>query len=201
MANPVRSLLGRLRRFRGDRSGVAAMEFALVAPMLLVLYFVTMEVAMGIEANKKVGRVASMVADLVTQQPEMSRSELEGILRIGESIVQPYNRTPLNIVVTAIEVTDETTPKVKVVWSRQINNGNFNQDAANGTITEVPDKLKIKGTFLIRVESKLDYLPVIAWTADQKTTLGLTSAFSNIDMHEQYYLRPRMSNTIPCPTC
>jgi Flp pilus assembly protein TadG len=67
--------------------------------------------------------------------------------------------------------------------------------------TTVPDKLKIKGTFLVRVQTKLNYLPVVAWTADQKGTLGLTAAFDNIDMNEQYYLRPRMSQTIPCSTC
>ena len=40
----------------GDRRGVAALEFALIAPLLLSMYFVTMEVAQAIESNKKVGR-------------------------------------------------------------------------------------------------------------------------------------------------
>lgn len=190
-----------LRRFLPESRGVAALEFALVAPLLLCLYFVTMEVSQGIESNKKVGRVASMVADLVTQQQEMNPSELEGILRIGESIMQPYNRSSPKIVVTAIEVTDDNTPKVKVVWSRKLEGGSFSVDAAKGTDTTVPDKLKIKGTFLIRVQTSLNYLPVIAWTADQKADLGLAAAFTNIDMSEQYFLRPRMSQTIPCKDC
>ena len=56
-----------------DRRGVAAVEFALIAPLLLSMYFVTMEVSQGIEANKKVGRVGSIVADLVTQQQRSRR--------------------------------------------------------------------------------------------------------------------------------
>ncbi len=32
------------KRFAADRRGVAALEFALIVPLLLMLYFVTMEV-------------------------------------------------------------------------------------------------------------------------------------------------------------
>ena len=88
----------------GDRRGVAALEFALVAPLLLSLYFVTMEVAQAIETNKKVSRAASMVADLVTQQQTITKSELEAIMTIGVSTIQPYNRSQLSIAVTAIVI-------------------------------------------------------------------------------------------------
>jgi hypothetical protein len=99
----------RARQFARDRRGVAALEFALIVPLLLCLYFVTMEVAQAIETNKKVGRVGSMVADLVAQMQEIPVSELEGIMRIGEATMQPYNRSKVDITVTAIEVTDEAS--------------------------------------------------------------------------------------------
>ena len=153
-------LLGGARRLFRDKGGVAALEFALIVPLLLMLYFVTMEVAQAIEVNKKVGRVGSMVADLVTQMQEMNKAELEGIMRIGEATLQPYNRSQPNITIT-----------------------------------------RIKGSFLIRAESSLEYEPVITWAASSKTTLGLASAFDGISMGETYYLRPRMSMTIPCTNC
>lgn len=184
-----------------DRRGVAAVEFALVAPLMLCMYFVTMEVSQGIETNKKIGRVGSMVADLITQQQKTSKSEIDAILKIAESIIQPYARSDPRIVVTAIEVTDETTPKVQVVWSRKLVDGAYSRDANAGTATTVPDALKVRGTFLVRVESELSYRPVITWSASQKTALGLASAFDGIDMSKAYYLRPRMSNTIPCDDC
>src|SRR5690349_6383522 len=86
-----------LARFSGDRRGVAALEFALIAPLLLCTYFVTMEVAQAIETHKKIGRVGSMVADLVTQQQAMSKAELEAIMAIGEATLLPYNRSLANI--------------------------------------------------------------------------------------------------------
>src|SRR5262245_19164857 len=80
-------------RLKRDRRGVAAVEFAYIAPILLILYFVTMEMAQAVDSNKRVARSASMVADLVTQQQDTSKAELDAIMTIGESIIQPYNRT------------------------------------------------------------------------------------------------------------
>ncbi len=123
-------------------------------------------------------------------------------MRIGEATLQPYNRSQPSIVITAIEVTNETTPKVQVVWSRKLVDGAFSAGAAKGvTITNLPPALKVKGSFLVRAEASLDYEPVITWAAASKPTLGLAAAFDGIAMGETYYLRPRMSTTIPCPDC
>jgi len=185
-----------------DHRGVAALEFALMAPLLLSMYFVTMEVAQAIETNKKIGRVSSMVADLVTQQQQsITKSELEAIMSIGESTIQPYDRSKPSIIVTGIEITDESTPQIKVAWSRQLVNGSFGVAAAKGTTATVPTALNVKGSFLVRVETELGYTPVITWAADSKKTLGLTAAFDGIAMRETYHLRPRMSQSIDCADC
>jgi Flp pilus assembly protein TadG len=194
--------LDKARLMFRDRTGVAALEFALIAPLLLALYFVTMEVAQAIAVDKKVARVGSMVADLVTQMPEISKSELNAIMSIGEATLQPYNRSKPTITITAIEVTDETTPKAQVEWSRKLVDGAPSPGLAKDEIiTNLPPALKIKGTFLVRVESSLAYKPVITWVASGKTTLGLTAAFDVISMKETYYLRPRRSTAIPCSNC
>lgn len=191
--------IGRLAR---DCRGVAAIEFAFVVPVLLGLYFMTMEISQGIEANKKTGRIASMVADLITQQPQsIPRSEIDAIMLIGGSVIQPYNRTSPSIYVTAIEITTDATPKVRVVWSRKLVNDAASKHINAGTATTVPDKLKVPGTFLIRVEAELDYKPVLTWSAEEKKSSGLASAFDSIEMKERYYLRPRMSHQILCNDC
>lgn len=195
------SVWRRARDILRDRRGVAAVEFAFIAPILLSLYFVSMEVSQGIEANKKVGRIGSMVADLVTQQQQVTKAELEAIMEIGGAILQPYNRTKPEVIVTAIKISDEEVPKVKVAWSRKMASGVYSEPFTKGTDVEIPEKLKIRNTFLIRVSGKLDYRPVITWSADQKTSLGLAAAFDNIQMMETYYLRPRMSTEIPCTGC
>lgn len=184
-----------------DRRAAAAIEFAFIAPVLLGLYFMTMETSQAIEANKKTGRIASMVADLVTQQQQITKAEIDAIMKIGGSVIQPYNRTKPTIYLTAIEITDEDTPKVKVAWSRKLVNGAASNHLTIGSTTTVPEKLKIKGTFLVRGEADLDYKPVITWSAQQKTSLGLAAAFDSISMGEDYYLRPRMSQKVTCIDC
>ena len=186
--------------FLKERRGVAAIEFALIAPLLLSMYFVTMEVAQGIETNKKVARVGSLVADLVTQQQEITKTELEAVMTIGESILQPYNRSKPKVVVTAIEITNDTPPQVRVFWSRKLVEGAFSPDAAKGSTTTVPEKLRVRGSFLVRVESSMAYEPVITWGAS-KASIGLAAAFDGINMGETYYLRPRMSQSIGCKDC
>lgn len=203
---PIRTqmiaLKDKFARFTGNKRGVAAIEFAFIAPVLLSLYFVTMEVSQAIETNKKVGRAASMIADLITQQHNtISKSELDAIMQIGASVMQPYARSNPEFIVTAIEITDETTPKVKVAWSRKLKNGTASADAAPGTNTTVPEKLKVKGSFLIRVATNLEYKPIITYSTEQKEGLGLSAAFDNISMSEKYHLRPRQSPTISCSDC
>lgn len=194
-------LLSCVRELFADARGVAAVEFAFIAPLLLSLYFVTMEVAQAIETNKKVGRAASMIGDLVTQLDEVTKADLEAIMKIGDATLQPYNRTVPKFVITGIQITDEETPKAVVAWSRKVENGAYARAVAPNTVTTVPEKLKIKGTFLVRVDTHLDYRPVITWTADQKQATGLTAAFDNIGMKETYYLRPRITTAITCDDC
>jgi len=190
-----------MSRLTGDRRGVAALEFALVVPLLLSLYFVTMEVAQAIETNKKVGRLSSMVADLVTQQPSITKADLEAIMTIGGSTLQPYNRSQPSIIVTAIDITDESSPQVKVAWSRKLVDGAFSVAAAAGSTTTVPPELKVRNSFVVRVETELSYSPMITWAADGKEVLGLAAAFDGIAMRETYHLRPRLAQSMSCSDC
>jgi len=190
-----------IARSASDRRGVAAIEFALVAPLLLCMYFVTMEVSQAVETDKKVSRVGSMVADLVTQQSTTSMAEIKAIMEIGQALLTPYHRSTPEIHVTAIEITNEATPKVKVFWSRKLIGSVASKDLSKDEIVEIPTVLKTPGSFLVRVESRLDYRPVITWTAADKPSLGLMAIMDPIKMNATYYLRPRMSSQITCSDC
>jgi len=200
IATERRQARTRLGAFLRNRRGVAAIEFALIAPLLLTLYFVTIELAQGMETGKKVSRIGSMVADLVAQQGrQVNTGELDPIMEIGEAILQPYNRSRADIVITGIEI--DKNSNVKVKWSRAMRGGVFGRDANAGDTTTVPAELKIPETFLLRVTAELEYLPILAWTAQQKTSVGLLGMFDHIAMQESYYLRPRMSAEIDCTNC
>lgn len=198
---------GRFRRLVADRRGVAAIEFALIAPLMLAMCLVTWELALAIETSRKVGRAGSLSGDLVAQLQSVTASELQGILDIGSSIIQPYNRTDPDITITAIEITDEPASQTLVRWEYKLEGkaaDGTNEYAAGdppGTVTSVPEDLRIPGSFLIKVYSHLDYRPIIVWSDKSKETLGLTSARATYDMDETYYLRPRITNAISCSGC
>ncbi|OHV77623.1 TadE/TadG family type IV pilus assembly protein [Mesorhizobium sp. ORS 3428] len=197
----ISTIAARAARFCRDRRGVAAIEFAFIVPVLLIMYFITMEASQAIETSKKVSRIGSMVADLVTQQTSVTKADLDAIMKIGTSTLQPYNRSSPTIIITGIQITDEAAPRVLVAWSRKLVGSTNSADAAKGSITTVPATLNIRNTFLVRVESDLAYKPIITWSADNSKALGLTSAFNSISMGETYYLRPRRGPVVPCSDC
>lgn len=192
-----------IRSILRDRRGVAAVEFAFIAPMLLCAYFISMEASQGLEVNRKVARIGSTVADLITQQQSVRKADVKAMMDIGEAAVQPYNRSDPTLEVTAIQFGTESTPVARVLWSMKLNDQG-NPVAVVAANTEVNDPklltLRSPGAFFIRVSSNLSYQPVITWSEDT-APVGLLSAFSNIRMGETFYLAPRRSVTIPCSDC
>ena len=84
-----------LRRFRQDQSGVSAVEFALLAPIMIALYFGMVEVCQAYMAQKRMSHVTSMVADLTAQAQSVTRNDLTDIFNIGNQIMEPFSPTPL----------------------------------------------------------------------------------------------------------
>ncbi len=193
----IKSVLATARSFGRDRKAASAIEFAVIVPLLLVMYLGTMELGQGIETNKKVARSASMIGDLVTQSTSLTKSELDGILVVGESILQPYYRSRPTIIITAIRLDNASPPVARVVWRRKIQNGSTSGDKPVAETIVVPAQLRIAGTFLVKVETQLAYQPVITWS----NSTGYGRIFSQINMQEAYHLRPRLSAEVACSDC
>ncbi|MFE0013573.1 TadE/TadG family type IV pilus assembly protein [Mesorhizobium sp. NPDC059054] len=196
--------LGTLRlkaaRFCKDRRGVAAVEFAFLAPILLMMYFLTMEASQAIETNKKVSRLGSMVADLVAQNPgSIDKAAIQSIMDIGQTTLLPYARSKPTITVTGLRV-ESSAPEATVVWSRKLNNGTFGPGLAKDDKLPIPPALAIEGTFLVKVDSNLTYEPLIVWVAGGEQ-LGLLNTFKTINMGETYLLRPRTVSQLTCSDC
>lgn len=200
-----RSGLGTLRRkaslFCKDRRGVAAVEFAFLAPILLMMYFLTMEATQAIETNKKVSRLGSMVADLVAQKPgSITKADIQSIMDIGQTTLLPYARSKPTIIVTGLQLTSDPTPKAEVLWSRKLENGTFGAGLSTKTEIAIPPALAIKGTFLVKVDSNLTYEPLIVWVAGGEQ-VGLLNTFKTFPMGESYLLRPRTVARLDCSDC
>ena len=194
MITTLRQAISRVKR---DEKGAAAVEFALVIPIMLTLYLGTMEISQGIEVNKKVGRASSLVTDLITQQPVITRAELSAIADISAGALAPYNRATPTIEMWGIQVTNETPPKARVTWSLKKTGSAMSRINLPGTPVTIPQRLMIPNTFIVKGGLKVDYVPITTYTVNGTTASGN----KGIDMGEYYYLRPRASPDIVCTDC
>ena len=186
---PWTKMNGLLRSFRKDCEGVAALEFALIAPLMIMLFIGTLEVSAGISVNRKISRISSVVGDLVTQSDELSANEIASIMDVSSDIMAPYSNT-VKIRITGIAIEDGDAT---VVWSCNRNWTN----AGTGTDYTVPDGIKTDGTFLVAARVQTDYQPMVGWTSYSGSGTGKIS-FSNteVTMDEQIFLRPRVGSAV-----
>jgi Flp pilus assembly protein TadG len=187
-----------LQRFRREASGAAAIEFAFIAPLLITMFLGTMEISQGVEINKKVARSAGVIGDLVGQNNALTMDELEDLMEVGKAILQPYNRSAMSVTISLIEIDNNADPKIS--WSYGWDGENFVMPSAAGSATTVPANLKIAETYLIRVNTALEYLPITSWSIQKNKGTG-PSAYASIDMSETYHLRPRVADTVLCSDC
>ena len=136
------------RRLRADSRGVSAVEFALIAPVILLFYFALTEFCQAQMAQKRVNHVAATIGDLVAQNGQLTRSEVDSFLQAGDLIMAPYPVQTLRLRVSSvIRQNDAYT----VQWSR---GSNWSGSAA----PTVPDGMISNGQTVIVSEARYTYV-------------------------------------------
>ena len=143
------------RFLRGDSRGVAAVEFALTLPFMVLLYFGGVELTEGVTINRQVALTATTVANVVAQYSSISAStQLPDILNASVQILQPYSPSNATVVVSLITIA--ANGKATVTWSKALNG---TARTPNASIT-VPANLDIANTTLVYSETTYSYTPV-----------------------------------------
>lgn len=175
MTRPPRP--GLFRRLRGDRRGVSAVEFAMLAPVLVAMYFGLAEFCQGFMAQKRAGQSAAIVADLVTQRSGVTGAELDDLFNVGGQIMKPFSSTTLKLRVTS--VTRGTDDVNRIGWSR-----GKGLPALTGTMT-LPAGLVERGQTVIVAETTYDYDSPVDYLMPSITKFS-----------HKFYMRPREVETI-----
>ncbi|MEM1396312.1 MAG: TadE/TadG family type IV pilus assembly protein [Pseudomonadota bacterium] len=118
---PVASLSQNISRFRRSRSGLAALEFSFIAPVMIFLFFVVVEGSDAISAGRRVTLGANTLADLVSQAPSVSAADLNGLFQGIETIIGSSDADS-TLRVVSIEF-DDAQGQPAVVWSRDDDGG------------------------------------------------------------------------------
>ena len=188
LCTKVRGLLGRYRR---DASGLAAVEFAIIVPLMLAMLFGTIDLATGFAIDRKVTTISQNLSDLASRYTSIAETDVSNFFKIGDAILTPYDTTLLKTRVSQIYL-DPATKTSKVVWSRG------DSAWAKNTVMPVPANLIAKDSsgnwlanqYLILGETSYAYVPTIGWVVNKG---GLT-------LTESSFTKPRQSDCVQLPT-
>jgi len=126
---------GALRRFAGATGAAVAVEFALIMPLLILLYFGTVEASSLYAVDRRVATVSATMADLVSRENGcITNATLQSYFAAATGIMQPYPTNGLKQVVSLLNIQSDGT--VKVVWSRPYGTGATGRPE-NRTTTEI----------------------------------------------------------------
>lgn len=204
-------------RLFSDSSAIAATEFAVIVPLMLVLFFGTVEFSSGVAVDRKVTLTSRTLSDLTSQAPSstpnavsagVNDSYLQNVFTAAIAIIKPYSVTPTTAQISEIYVDSSRIATIK--WSRAASIGSDNATTATlgassrnpgDIIATVPAQLLVAQTYLIMSEVSYLYTP-----------LGIGYVMkSNLTLSDVSYSRPRQvtciiynnlppSNPTPCPT-
>ena len=109
----------RRRAFKllGDKRGVAAVEFAVIVPVMLVLFFGVDEFSSGVAVDRKVTLMARTLSDLTSQNASVSDTQLTNFFNASSAIMTPYPSAPVKATITELYV-DPATLQARVQWSK-----------------------------------------------------------------------------------
>lgn len=175
----ARSLGARIRQLTADRCGLAAIEFAMLLPLMVTLFLGVVEVSQGIATDRKVTITARTVADLVAQAATINNADMTNVLNAAAAVMSPYPVANLKVVVSSVSI--DANGKATVDWSDTLNG---TAHAPGSTVT-VPDALKLPKTTLIWGEAEYLYTPSVGYVLTGSLTLK-----------DQIYMRPRQSDCV-----
>lgn len=171
--------------FLGNRKGVGSVEFALIVPVLLILYIVGVQVTIALTVSRKVNHVASSVGNILTQSRSIAASDIDSILKVSSSFLSPYDETPYSIIVNGVRIGENGSAMSE--WSRA-----YGQPLQNtGTSFQLPSDFEAEvGAFVVVTRTFYDYVPV--------ANFGPIGPF---ELSGTAYHQPRIGSVVSCAGC
>jgi Flp pilus assembly protein TadG len=166
-------------RFAQDKRGVSAVEFAMLLPLMITLYLGSVEVSQGIGIDRKVTLTTRTVADLASQVSSINNADMTNMLNASAAVIAPYDTSKLKVTVSAVMI--DSSGVAKVAWSDTLNG---TKRAVGATVT-LPAALNVANTTLIWSEVAYSYTPAIGYVIT-----------GTLNLSDQIYMRPRLSDTV-----
>jgi Flp pilus assembly protein TadG len=166
-------------RFARDRRGVSAVEFALVAPLLIALYLGCVEISDGVSADRKVTLTAAALANLSAQVTTITTADMTNILDASSAIIAPYSTSNLAITVSCLSIDADKNATVK--WSAT-RNGTARAKGSPYIFDSSALALDVANTQLILAEVTYAYTPIFGYTIT-----------GTLNLSDHMFMSPRIS--------
>jgi Flp pilus assembly protein TadG len=180
-----------------DSRGIAAVEFAVIVPLMLVMFFGMIEFSSGVAVNRKVALVTQELADLVSRYKSVGDPDFTNFNNIGNAMMKPYDQTPLKATISELYI-DPSTGAGRVQWSKGAVPRAIDSVVLPSTVV-VPSDLVAKdpvthailpGQYLIFTEANYLYTPAV----------GYVMAKAGVTLSNQMFMRPRLTTCVIYPT-
>jgi Flp pilus assembly protein TadG len=193
----------RVRKFSTDSDAVAATEFAVVVPFMLLLYVGGIELADGMAINVKVSATAHSIADMATQNTSLSTAQMQNILTAATTIMAPY---PVNsgntslMTVTVSEISSDANGNLTLQWSQSYNGTTFGPGRTSLTAPPLTVPASLNGTVgnVNNPNNQNDQVSFIVGEVSYayKPNLGYTIS-GTVNLQDTYWLFPRCATNSP----
>lgn len=170
-----------LKNFRKNTEGVSAIEFAIVAPVMVFIYFGGMELSLLMQADRRTTTVAATIGDLASREVVLNDGDIEDIFAASRILIIPLDPSAVRLRLTNLVA--DSNGNVEVDWSDA--SDNFTARSVGATFSEIPNGVIEDDGSVIMAEveytyqSELDYLPSARQT-----------------LRDRFFLRPRRTNLI-----
>jgi len=176
---------GRLMR---DVRGLAAVEFAVILPVALMLFIGMISVSTGVAVNRKVIILTRTLSDLISQAQTITSVDLSNAFNISAAVMAPYPSGPVQAKISQVYVDKDGVAKVK--WGAS---SNATARSCGDVVTSlVPPGIRIAGTYLIMSEVNYDYVPVVGMTGGALTP-------PTFHLNDRTFTRPRQTDSVSYP--
>jgi Flp pilus assembly protein TadG len=174
---PRRDLAGLWR----DRRGVSAVEFALIAPLLLLFYCGMAELTEAMMAQRRLTHLTSSIGDVVARQAQFTDAQRDDLFKVGKVLMAPFPATALEMCL--VSVSSDATGKNSVEWQEPSDASAACPTAAD--VKAIPVGVLPPSQSVIVSKASYAYDSPITLVMPQTTTFRRT-----------FYLRPRVSDKV-----
>ena len=179
------SLKRSARKFAADVRGVAAIEMAIIFPVMIILSIGLVDVTNLLMVNRRVTLTTSTLADLVTQaDSSITTADIDGVFESARAIFEPMDVEGISLNLWAFRMQDGS-PTLQ--W--QYTNGVTCGEAPEGG--DDMESLMEDGNDII--VGRVCY--------NQEAILGSLFSVDTIELEDELMLRPRQSTTLDCTDC